>query len=126
GVNADDRRVPHEEGLLPGKGRDAPEGGLAGPAPPRCGRRLGAHVGHAVPLSASRSDEATLFPVVVCKRPMANKTVIDGVAGLKSFFCKELGTSDFSTITFEVMMRFYDALGYTQWIYIECEHRVRT
>ena len=36
---------------------------------------------------------------------MANKTVIDGVAGLKSFVGKDLGTSDWRTMTFEAIQK---------------------
>jgi acyl dehydratase len=56
---------------------------------------------------------------------MANKTEIDGVAGLKSFVGKELGTSDWRTMTFEAIQKFADATGDHQWIHVDRERARR-
>ncbi|MFL5426589.1 MAG: MaoC family dehydratase [Myxococcales bacterium] len=56
---------------------------------------------------------------------MANKTVIDGVAGLKSFVGKDLGRSEWRTMTFEDIQRFADATGDHQWIHVDRERARR-
>jgi acyl dehydratase len=55
---------------------------------------------------------------------MANKTVIDGIAGLEALAGKELGKSDWKTMTYEDIVRFADATGDHQWIHVDRE-RVR-
>ena len=52
---------------------------------------------------------------------MANKTVIDGIAGLKGLAGKELGKSDWRTMKFEDIVRFADATGDHQWIHVDRE-----
>jgi len=52
---------------------------------------------------------------------MANKTVIDGIPGLKALAGKELGKSEFRTMKFEDIMRFADATGDHQWIHVDRE-----
>jgi acyl dehydratase len=56
---------------------------------------------------------------------MENKTVIDGVPGLKSFVGKELGTSEWRTMKFEDIQRFADATGDHQWIHVDRERAKR-
>ena len=55
---------------------------------------------------------------------MANKTLIDGVAGLKSMVGKPLGTSSWRTMTYEDILKFADATGDHQWIHVDRE-RIR-
>src|SRR5437016_4249726 len=55
---------------------------------------------------------------------MANKTLIDGVAGLKSMVGKPLGTSGWRTMTYEDILKFADATGDHQWIHVDRE-RIR-
>jgi acyl dehydratase len=57
--------------------------------------------------------------------PMANKTVIDGIDGLRSLVGKELGTSDWRTMTFEAIQKFADATGDHQWIHVDRERARR-
>jgi acyl dehydratase len=57
--------------------------------------------------------------------PMANKTLIDGVAGLRSLVGKELGTGDWRTMTFEAIQKFADATGDHQWIHVDRERARR-
>ena len=52
---------------------------------------------------------------------MANKTLIDGVAGLKSMVGKPLGTSGWRTMTYEDIRKFADATGDHQWIHVDRE-----
>jgi acyl dehydratase len=59
------------------------------------------------------------------QRRMANKTVIDGVQGLKSFVGKDLGRSEWRTMTFEDIQRFADATGDHQWIHVDRERARR-
>ena len=47
------------------------------------------------------------------------KTVIDGVAGLKSLVGKELGISDWRPMTYEAIRKFADATGDHQWIHLD-------
>ena len=56
---------------------------------------------------------------------MANKTLIDGVAGLRSLVGKELGTGDWRTMTFEAIQKFADATGDHQWIHVDRERARR-
>jgi len=56
---------------------------------------------------------------------MANKTVIEGVQGLKSLVGKDLGTSEWRTMTFEDIQRFADATGDHQWIHVDRERAKR-
>ena len=56
---------------------------------------------------------------------MADKTMIEGVQGLKSFVGKELGTSDWRTMTFEAIQKFADATGDHQWIHVDRERARR-
>jgi len=56
---------------------------------------------------------------------MANKTVIEGVQGLKSLIGKDLGTSEWRTMTFEDIQRFADATGDHQWIHVDRERAKR-
>jgi acyl dehydratase len=56
---------------------------------------------------------------------MANKTVIDGIAGLEGLAGKELGKSEWKTMTFEDIVRFADATGDHQWIHVDRERARR-
>ena len=56
---------------------------------------------------------------------MANKTVIDGIAGLEGLAGKELGKSEWRTMTFEDIVRFADATGDHQWIHVDRERARR-
>jgi acyl dehydratase len=56
---------------------------------------------------------------------MANKTVIDGIAGLEALAGKELGKSEWRTMTFEEIVRFADATGDHQWIHVDRERARR-
>ena len=56
---------------------------------------------------------------------MANKTLIDGVAGLKSMVGKPLGTSGWRTMTYEDIRKFADATGDHQWIHVDRERARR-
>ena len=49
------------------------------------------------------------------------KTLIDGIAGLKSLVGKDLGASDWRTLKFEDIVRFADATGDHQWIHVDRE-----
>jgi acyl dehydratase len=53
------------------------------------------------------------------------KTVIDGVAGLKSLVGKELGQSPWRTMTYEEIVKFADATGDHQWIHVDKERIAR-
>ena len=54
-------------------------------------------------------------------RPMANKTVIDGIAGLEALAGKDLGKSEWRTMKYEDIVRFADATGDHQWIHVDRE-----
>jgi acyl dehydratase len=56
---------------------------------------------------------------------MAKKTVIDGIAGLEGLAGKELGKSEWRTMTFEDIVRFADATGDHQWIHVDRERARR-
>jgi acyl dehydratase len=56
---------------------------------------------------------------------MANKTVIDGIKGLEALAGKELGKSEWRTMTFEDIVRFADATGDHQWIHVDRERARR-
>jgi acyl dehydratase len=56
---------------------------------------------------------------------MANKTVIDGIAGLEALAGKELGKSEWRKMTFEDIVRFADATGDRQWIHVDRERARR-
>src|SRR5947199_4034132 len=56
---------------------------------------------------------------------MANKTLIDGVSGLKSLVGKTLGTSSWRTMTYEAILKFADATGDHQWIHVDRERARR-
>ena len=47
------------------------------------------------------------------------KTIIDGIAGLKSLVGQELGASEWRTLTYEDIVRFADATGDHQWIHLD-------
>jgi len=49
------------------------------------------------------------------------KTLIDGIPGLKALIGKELGASEWRTLTFEDIVRFADATGDHQWIHVDRE-----
>jgi acyl dehydratase len=53
------------------------------------------------------------------------KTVIDGMAGLKTMVGKELGVSDWRPMTYEAIRRFADATGDHQWIHVDRERAKR-
>jgi acyl dehydratase len=53
------------------------------------------------------------------------KTLIDGVAGLKSLVGKDLGTSDWRQMTYEAIQKFADASGDHQWIHVDRERIAR-
>ena len=53
------------------------------------------------------------------------KTLIDGVAGLKSLSGKELGTSDWRPMTYDAIRKFADATGDHQWIHVDRERTAR-
>ena len=53
------------------------------------------------------------------------KTVIDGVAGLKSLVGKPLGVGEWRTMTFEAIQKFADATGDHQWIHVDKERIAR-
>jgi acyl dehydratase len=56
---------------------------------------------------------------------MADKTVIDGIPGLEALVGKELGKSEWRTMTFEDIVRFADATGDHQWIHVDRERARR-
>jgi acyl dehydratase len=56
---------------------------------------------------------------------MANKTVIDGIAGLEALAGKELGKSEWRTMKFEDIVRFAEATGDHQWIHVDRERARR-
>jgi acyl dehydratase len=47
------------------------------------------------------------------------KTVIDGVAGLKSLVGKELGQSAWKEMTYDAIVKFADVTGDHQWIHVD-------
>jgi len=49
------------------------------------------------------------------------KTVIDGVAGLKSLAGRELGQTPWKEMTYEAIVKFADATGDHQWIHVDRE-----
>jgi acyl dehydratase len=49
------------------------------------------------------------------------KTVIDGIAGLKTLVGKDLGASEWRTLKYEDIVRFADATGDHQWIHVDRE-----
>jgi len=53
------------------------------------------------------------------------KTLIDGVAGLKSLVGKEIGVSDWRQMTHEAIRKFADATGDHQWIHVDRERIAR-
>src|SRR5438552_14112433 len=53
------------------------------------------------------------------------KTLIDGVAGLKSLVGKEIGVSDWRQMTYEAIRKFADATGDHQWIHVDRERIAR-
>ena len=53
------------------------------------------------------------------------KTLIDGVAGLKSLVGKEVGVSDWREMTYEAIRKFADATGDHQWIHLDRERTAR-
>jgi acyl dehydratase len=56
---------------------------------------------------------------------MANKTVIDGVSGLRALVGKELGVGEYRPMTFEMIQKFADATGDHQWIHVDRERARR-
>lgn len=53
------------------------------------------------------------------------KTLIDGVAGLKSLVGKDLGATPWREMTFEMIKKFADATGDHQWIHVDKERIAR-
>src|SRR5437016_3917350 len=53
------------------------------------------------------------------------KTLIDGVAGLKSLVGKEIGVSDWRQMSYEAIRKFADATGDHQWIHVDRERIAR-
>jgi acyl dehydratase len=53
------------------------------------------------------------------------KTVIDGLAGLKTWVGKDLGTSSWHTMAFEDIVKFADATLDHQWIHVDRERIAR-
>jgi acyl dehydratase len=49
------------------------------------------------------------------------KTIIEGLAGLKTQTGQELGRSDWKTMAFDDIVRFADATGDHQWIHVDRE-----
>ena len=49
------------------------------------------------------------------------KTVIDGVAGLKSLVGKDLGQTPWTAMTYHAIVKFADATGDHQWIHVDKE-----
>ena len=49
------------------------------------------------------------------------KVAIDGKNGLQSFVGKEVGTSEWFTVTLEDIKKFADATGDHQWIHVDAE-----
>ena len=49
------------------------------------------------------------------------KTLIDGVAGLKSLVGKELGQTPWREMTYDAIVKFADASGDHQWIHVDRE-----
>lgn len=49
------------------------------------------------------------------------KTLIDGVAGLKSLSGKELGKTPWKEMTYDAIVKFADATGDHQWIHVDKE-----
>jgi len=47
------------------------------------------------------------------------KTLIDGVAGLKSLAGKELGQTPWKEMTYDAIVKFADATGDHQWIHVD-------
>jgi acyl dehydratase len=54
-----------------------------------------------------------------------DKTLIDGVAGLKSLVGNEIGVSDWRQMTYEAIRKFADATGDHQWIHVDRERIAR-
>jgi acyl dehydratase len=52
---------------------------------------------------------------------MPNKTVIEGVDGLKAMLGKELGASEWKQLAYEDIVRFAEATGDFQWIHLDRE-----
>jgi acyl dehydratase len=52
---------------------------------------------------------------------MPNKTVIEGVDGLKAMLGKELGASEWKQLAYEDIVRFAEATGDFQWIHVDRE-----
>ena len=50
---------------------------------------------------------------------MPEKILIDGIAGLKSLVGKELGRSEWRTLTYQQIVNFADATGDHQWIHLD-------
>ena len=53
------------------------------------------------------------------------KTLIDGVAGLKSLVGKELGAGPWREMTYDMIKKFADATGDHQWIHVDRERIAR-
>jgi acyl dehydratase len=53
------------------------------------------------------------------------KTLIDGVTGIKSLAGKELGKSEWRTMTYDAIVQFADATGDHQWIHVDRERAAR-
>src|ERR1700756_1628349 len=65
------------------------------------------------------------MPSPLTRERSVAKTLIDGVAGIKSLAGKELGRSDWRTMTYEAIVKFADATGDHQWIHVDRERAAR-
>ena len=52
---------------------------------------------------------------------MTDKTMIEGIEGLKALVGKDLGASSWRTMHYEDIVRFADATGDHQWIHVDRE-----
>lgn len=52
---------------------------------------------------------------------MSQKTIIEGLDGLKASLGKELGATEWKELTFEDIQRFAEATGDHQWIHVDRE-----
>ncbi|WNG37897.1 MaoC family dehydratase [Archangium minus] len=52
---------------------------------------------------------------------MANKTIIEGLDGLRAVVGQQLGASEWKELTYEDIVRFAEATGDSQWIHVDRE-----
>ncbi|QRK07378.1 MaoC family dehydratase [Archangium violaceum] len=52
---------------------------------------------------------------------MANKTIIEGLDGLRAVVGQQLGASEWKELTHEDILRFAEATGDSQWIHVDLE-----